>query len=391
MIAAAALLVACSSNDNFKEVVEEEEAIGFNASFVNKNTRAEITTTYLREVEATTANQVYHDFGVFGYKASQSNYVLFDDEQVTVSKTGTGTDQDPYLYDWSHSTVRFWDKNSAARYTFYAYAPYGAYNVDGSASGLTFSNIPVITKIQANHIDDVVVATPYIAQSMTACTDHTGITDHVATHSTYVPFVFRHIFSRLSFKVKTHEDYSHTAVFTIKNIDINFPSDVSSNTPQVSWSGNGTANANTITYSNNYTSTTTTPTSSTTYETAVFNGSQAAAYEAAIIGDAFIVTPVNATVTKHAFNIKVTYDVQYMKEDTSNPGQYIPDGDPETGCIAIGRIDTKIVNDETVPAYNPGENDSWVITIDINPEKIDFCVDEVNNWNPEEAAEVEVE
>jgi len=394
MIAAAAtLLTACMDNDTFNEVDTLEVPIGFNATIVNKVTRAEITTAYLRGVEATQANQVYHDFGVFGYKASQSNYPLFDDEQVTVSRTGSGSEQDPYVYDWTHSTVRFWDKNNNATYTFYAYAPYGAYNVDGSASGITFSNIPVITKIQDNHIDDVVVATPYIAQTMAQCVSHTGITDHASTHGTYVPFVFKHILSKLSFKVKTHADYSNSAVFTVKTIDLNFPTDVDNATPQVSWSGNGTTN--TLTYSAHY-ATTAEPTSSTVYETGVFNSTQVATSTATAIGDAFIVTPVAGTVTKHAFNVKVTYDVQYMKLNpayaTDNTvDQYIADGDPELGCIATGRIDTKVVESQTVPAYNPEANDSWVITIDINPEKIDFCVDKVDGWNAEETAEVEVQ
>lgn len=372
MIAAvAALFAACAEKDTFKEAVQEDVAIGFNATLVSKVTKAEITTAYLREVDA--SNQIYHDFGVFGYKASQSNFTLFDNEQLTVVRTGAGSDQSPYVYDWTHTTVRFWDKSSTATYTFYAYAPYNAYNATGSEAGISFTKIPVITKIQANHIDDVVVATPYIAQTKEQCTSHTGITDHATTHSTYVPFVFNHIFSRLSFKVKTHEDYSATATFTVKSIELNFPSDKSSNEDQVSWSGNGTTN--TITYSTNYAATSA-PTPSTTYETTVYSNTtgQVATVTPAPIGDAFIVTPVNTAQPKHAFNIKLTYDVEYWNTDNSSAGK-------ETDCIATGRIDTKVVENVESPAYNPAANESWVITIDINPDQIDFCADKVNGWD----------
>ena len=375
--AAAALFAACAQTDTIKDVDTQDVAIGFSTQGVNKTTRAEMTMDWLKTVN--------NSFGVYGFKgvAGVSGTTnLFTNEEVkyqSVTPTG-GTAYN----DWRHETVRFWDKNSNA-YNFYAYAPYNAYNVAwDNTKGFSFSGIPVIQLIDNsnnNSNEDLVVAAAQENYSYAQCaTDHTNITAGHPVHDDpsagYVPFIFHHILSKLSFNVKTHADYSNTAVFTVKEIRLNFPSlDESVANYGVAWNENSKDDVDGTTV---YTGYTTAETTSIVYETEVYNNATGvtANSTAQPIGNAFIVTPKNGTVTGHAFGIKVTYDVQYKKLNpayaTDNTvDQYINDV-KEEDCVATGTI--------AATTYTPSQNEWWTITIDINPESIQFCADKVESW-----------
>lgn len=371
--AAAAMFAACSSNDTFKDVDTQDVTIGFSTQGVNKTTRAEMTMDWLKTVN--------NSFGVYGFKGvagADGTTNLFTNEEVkyqSVTPTG-GTAYN----DWRHETVRFWDKN-ATNYNFYAYAPYNAYNVAwNNSTGFSFSGIPVIQLINNSNVnsnEDLVVADAQEGYSYAQCqTDHaaagfttTGHPEHNDPAAGYVPFIFHHILSKLSFKVKTHADYTNTAVFTVKAIDLNFPR-VTGENAGVAWNE---TNKNAVAGTTTYTGYTAAETTSIVYETAVYNDATGVTATSAAqpIGSAFIVTPKNGTVTGHAFGIKVIYDVQYKKEAPNHAGQYINDV-AEEGCVATGTI--------AAGTYTPAQNEWWTITIDINPESIQFCADKVDGW-----------
>lgn len=366
MIAVAAtLFVACAGNDTFKEVEIQDVAIGFSSQAVNKVTRAEITLGQLK-----TVGQAFGVYGFKGVAGTEGTTNLFTNEKVTYQNVSTGYD------DWRHPTVRFWDK-SASNYNFYAYAPYGAYNVTwDNSKGFSFTGLPIIQLIGNNNAD-IVVANAQEGYSYAKCaTDHTANGFNSAEHPThddpangYVPFIFNHVLSKLSFKVKTHADYSATAKFTVKKIELNFPS-LSGERAGVAWNE---TNKNDVAGTTTYTGYTPAETTGTiAYETEVYNNTtgQVATTTAAAIGNTFIVTPKNESITGHQFDIKVTYDVQYS------------DNVKEENCVATGTI--------AATTYKPAQNEYWTITIDINPEIIEFCVDKVNEWTPVDGGEHEV-
>jgi len=370
LAAVAGLFASCAQNEDLVQIADEPVAIGFNSEFVDNVTRAEMNMTWFK-----TAGNAFGVYGFKGVAGETGTTNLFTNEKVTYTAGTTN--------DWTHPTVRFWDK-SASNYNFYAYAPYGAYGAAwNNGTGFTFTGIPIIKEITEENAD-VVVAKSQNNYSFANCaTDHAAAgfdPDNVhpthATPSGFVPFTFHHVLSKLSFKVKTHEDYSNTAVITVKKIELNFPTD-----NNVSWAETNKDNyPGTTTYSSAYAAAETT---SITYETEVYNDAtgQEAIVTPAAIGKTYIVTPKNGTVTGHAFGIKVTYDVQYKKETTPGSGTYENDV-LETACVATGNI--------AATDYNPAQNEAWVITIDINPVKIDFCVNKVEAWDDTHTADVEV-
>lgn len=407
--AAAALLTACAEKDTFKDVDTQDEVIGFSGAYVGKSTRADITKNYLEEqVAADNANKAYHDFGVFGYKASDRNFGLFTNEKVSYIQIGSG---EGAYWDWQHATVRFWDKS--ASYTFLAYAPYNAYGVTATATGgISFTGIPVITEIADNNIDDLVVSEAIVNQTYSACTDHSGITpSHISQHGTtnkytYVPLTFKHILSKLTFKAKSSAT-SNSAKIRIKQIKIDFPT-ITTAGDVIEWDqilSNGTATGATtipaLTVQNAVDATTGAVVADANFDFTVFNVTGDGKYgtnwltstaqnivewnwtdnktpaatnsENPYTAEEYIVAPVekdeNDDVKGYDFAIKVVYDIQYYKEENN---AWVEDGDPEMNCVATGII--------PATKYKPEENQLWTIVIDVNPEQINFCVNAVNNW-----------
>lgn len=336
MIAAvAALFVACAENDTFKDVDNQEVAIDFDGKYVNKVTRAELTETWLN----TSGNK----FGVFGYKGDLK---IFDNEEVT----STGS-------DWTHSTKRFWDK-SATNYKFYAYAPYASTAPTFSTTtGFTFTSSAIITNIKSDGADKA-IALKAPTSYAECCTDH----------ESHVEFIFNHVFSKLSFKAKISTAADALATIVIKSIKLEFPTATAPKWEQTAI-GNvagktsfGTysaiaANASTYSYStevyNDASNTTTLPTSATN------------------IGETFIVVPVNndnsVNVPEHIFGVEVTYDLTYKS-----------DNQKETNCKAYGIIGG---GEDAAHQFKPGQNDYYVVTITVDPAQIEFCAENIANWD----------
>lgn len=381
--AAAAMVAACTQRDLINDIVDEDVTIGFKAKYVNKATRAEINNAWF-------ANASENHFGVYGFKGS---YQLFDNEDVHWDNTNK---------DWVNSTFRLWDK-SATNYSFYAHAPYAAtHTFDVDTKKYTFSEIPVIKDITQDNAD-IVIATPITGYSYSSTLSGHNANDPETGASQYghgdghVEFDFNHILSKLAFKAYTSIDPNKAEIF-IKKVELDFPTGNAAAT----WTQGDSFNGAT-TYTeydatnapNGYEAK-----DGTTYETEVFDGNTAklgyGAANAGAIVDAttatnvaktYIVTPVAASGvgTEHIFGIKVTYDVQYKKanpayvDDTTTPDvdPYINDGDKEVNCVATGVIGGGTT---ATTQYKPNQNDSYVVTINVNPEHIEFCVDHVAGW-----------
>lgn len=364
--AAAAMFAACSQRDFINDIVDEDATIGFKAKYVNKATRAEINNAWF-------ANENQNSFGVDGLKGS---YRLFENEKVTWNNTD---------HKWTNPTYRLWDK-SANNYEFYAYAPYDGedndditHSFNATTKKYTFSEIPVIKNIDDANAD-IVIATPITGYSYSnTLSGHNTTTGASANgHGDgHVEFDFNHILSKLAFKAYTSVDPDKAEIY-IKKIELDFPTGTSTWTQGDGFAGTTayTAWAET-TNENGYKAK-----DGTNYETLVFSGNTAklgyGSENAGAIADnnttakTFIVTPVAASGlgAEHIFGIKVTYDVQYKKNGNN-------DGDKEENCVATGVIG------DGVPAtnlYKPNQNDSYVVTINVNPEHIEFCVDHVAGW-----------
>ena len=403
--AVAAIFTACSGNDIYKEVEDQNIPINFSQMATEKATRAgaELDMDWFH-------NTAKVGFGVYGFKGDPAAATkIFKNEQVKSSLATA-----PYA--WTHTTIRFWDK-AVSNYNFYAYAPFaGTNNNDEGANpsfdytnGFTFTGLQIIANIDVDESTtlspDKVVATAvegvgytsnklHQGGSYTVGSTTTNVTDHA--NAPTVPFVFNHILSKLSFKIYTPvkpNDYENVAErvanFTVKSIKIDFPTATS-----VTWAENGknaVAAAGTTTY-NSWAAKTGTK-AAEAFETTVYNDATGTlvpygetSTAATAIGNTYIVTPVNNTVTKHEFDIQVIYDIAYI------------DGTTETGCIATGTIGTgdptKSPGDEGYDAniYAPTQNQYYIAVIKLDPAKIEFCVEKVNEWDPNgQEVEAEVE
>lgn len=335
IIAAAALVMAsCAQNEvlfqDFKET-----AIGFAKSGIENNTRAALTDSWF----ITSGNA----FGVYGYKGST---MIFQDETVTWNGE-----------DWKNPTVRFWDK-SAQDYCFYAYAPKSATNSFNNGK-FTFTGLSLIKDI-ASADADIAIATPLNNISYYHCTG--GNTNGHGTG--HVEFIFNHILSKLSFKIKENGDFqAASADVKVKNIDICFPTATG-----IKWAqAEKNAVSGEIAY-DSYASADAINASgeasmasgdAASYNVAVFSGAEDISTTAETIGNTYIVAPVNDTYTSHKFAIRVTYDVKYT------------DLNDAVTDYAYG-----------VLSYEPTSNSYHVVTITIDPEEIQFCVDKINEWTP---------
>ena len=402
MIAAvAAIFTACGGNDIYKEVEEQDIPINFSQMATEKATRtgAELDMDWFH-------NTAKVGFGVYGFKGDPAAATkIFKNEQVKSSLATA-------LYAWTHTTIRFWDK-AVSNYNFYAYAPFaGTNNNDEGANpsfdytkGFTFTGLPIIANIDVNESTtlspDKVVATAVEGVGYTSNKLHQGgsytvgsTTTNVADHANAptVPFVFNHILSKLSFKIYTPvkpnnyaTESERVANFTVKSIKIDFPTATS-----VTWAETiKSAAAGTTTYSG-YANKTGDKTDAA-FETEVYSDATGtlvpygeSSTNASAIGNTYIVTPVNSTVKKHEFDLQVIYDIAYA------------DGTTETGCIATGTIGTGnpelSSGDEGYDPniYAPTQNQYYIAVIKLDPAQIEFCVEKVNEWDPN-GQEVEAE
>ena len=329
---AAALFAACANTDTIKETVEQEVPITFQQSGIENLTKAALTLDWFKTND--------NAFGVNGFKGSTQ---IFTNEQVKYSSSTS---------DWTHTTIRFWDK-SATNYNFYAYAPYSSTAPTfSSTTGYTFTG-NIITDITTDGADKAV-----------AWKTSTSYAQCCGTHGSHVQLIFNHVLSKLAFKVKTTSDIvTAGATITVKKIELDFPTAATS-----TWTQTAAGAAAGITSFTTYAAK-----DGSTYETEVYNdntGTDLTA-TAADLGKTFIVYPVNTTNTEHVFGVKVTYDLEYS------------DGTTETACVATGTVGG---GDAAATQYKPNQNDSYTVTITVDPAHIEFCVEGVEGWSEKDYA-----
>ena len=412
--AAAALFAACAQNDVFNDVDTQDVPIGFGSEAVYKATRA-VEGINLPWFQTVGASGSGNRFGVYGFKnvfqTGDDQYKIntskctdiFENEEVWCSdKEIDNTDaQNPVITSvtWSHSTIRFWDKSAVGAYNFYAYAPYATSNLTynkGAVQGtgadlankqnysptLTFSSLPLIAEItDADCNADKMVA------AAVKNTDYTTISglSHTYTHTNAptVAFTFKHILSKLSFKVVSDiakaDETNGVATFTVKEINIDFPQannvqdvvtfPVSDPTGAVTYRGtpakDGTFGTSGIELVYKSEAGFVVPSTASASNNVALEPTIAVAADANnVASKTYIVTPINGTVTAHSFDVKVTYDVNYAG------------GTSETNCIATGTV-----------TYSPTQNQYYVVVIKINPAQIEFCVEGVSAWDLQDEAD----
>lgn len=348
MIAVAALaLTACSQNEELNYNEFKEVAMEFNIDGVEKTTRAELTTAWF--------GKSGNSFGVYGYKQANMVEQIFKNEAV-VSK---GSDL------WEHETVRFWDK-SVNTYNFYAYAPYTASgDVEFGSNGFTFKNLEIFSgDIASGDYDKAVACAIGIGYN-----NGTLCTEKKHSNAPTVPFIFKHVLSKLQFKVKTTDKASSVATFYLKEISAQFPKDATAQWAQTSATdASGEATYGTITTASLvkktasgdlYASGDANLCTTLVHATKQASG-DAITTSATQYGDTYIVVPVDNDKEKtHQFAVKVKYDILYKEDNTY-----------EKDCIALGAVE-----------YAPNSNDFYSIVINIDPAAIEFCVEGVDNWD----------
>ena len=358
--AAAALFAACSNNDTFKEVANEEVAIDFANGYIEKTTKAELTNDWFKENN--------NNFGVYGYKGSTR---IFDNEEVKWVENDN---------DWKHTTKRFWDKASSA-YEFYAYAPYGqTATFSDTDKKFGFTNIvakPIVNITTDNA--DLAIATPLTGISYDHCTNKNAA-GHGAGH---VEFIFNHVLSKLSFYIKTNLNVKSDLSGDVQELKVNAISLDFPTATSASWAqSNASGVSGTVTYDGYQAKDgidgTTGKEIPANYETVVLSGASTDVTNAATqIGNVFIVAPVTSSGTsaEHIFGVKVDYTIKYNDNVTESSSAY--------GVIGGG-------NGTTGTQYKPAQNTNYGITLNINPESIEFCVNKIENWATETTLNTDV-
>ena len=345
--AAAALFAACSNTDTFKDVDVQEAVIGLNGQYVEKPTKAEITSAWL-----TTANS---KFGVFGYRYAADNanaFTLFSNEEVTYVTSPSA--------DWTHTTVRYWDKGANDEYYFYAYAPYSASATFSRTNGLTYT-LPSNVFLDTDDATDLCIAGAVEETDYAECSD------------AHVHFTFSHVLSKLSFKViKTGFGANESVRLT--SITFAAPSVTSATWNQND--ENATTDAD-ITYVDlaNPTSSSDLTAKVAFNDTGADDGNNVVGVADVVVGataaniiagsNSFIVLPNNAPQDptdiqaneKHLIKLAVGYELTYSDGETEPQTAY--------GDVAL--------------LYQKGNH--YIVTINIKPVEIQFHADVINGFN----------
>ena len=192
--AAAALFAACSSNDTFKEVVEET-AIGFQP-YASNETKAAITGSDNAARLASLASA--GGFKVYGYKTIETSNLWTQSGSISTIFNGTTVTSNNSGADWSYTGLRFWDKT--ATYNFYAVAPasptHGSYDIIAPPTA-NYGRITITgaTSAEKDDADDFLI-------------DRTGAigelgSSHTTASNPTVDFDFHHIMAKVEFALKS--------------------------------------------------------------------------------------------------------------------------------------------------------------------------------------------
>lgn len=217
IFAAAALIVGCADNTVKNDTVQEQIAIGFVPSFMEKITRANAGEMAITPTN--TFNKDGNTFEVWGWKTNNDQGLsqVFDNQEVIYNSSNTTT-----TTKWGYSPVKYWDRT--ASYVFYATAPYGFFelnendNPDNRIITLTVPNDSVVQTLEdsngASKIKKAYTegngteskACDFLVAGKVECS--AGATTQGNANDKDVAFTFSHILSKLTVKVLTTADFS---------------------------------------------------------------------------------------------------------------------------------------------------------------------------------------
>lgn len=223
IIAAAALVASCASDEVRNDIVENEIPIGFVPSYMEKTTRANSGEMMISPTN--TINMVGNSFEVWGWKTSQAT-------SNTASQTTKVFDGQDVFYNtpaanattgWYYTPIKYWDRNSA--YDFYAAAPHDVFSLSSDkkfsitlTADKTFQVLEDMagaskTKLAYN-TDNAVTGTAgtavdYLVANLVHC--NAGAANQGNAEDKDVAFTFGHILSKLTIKVLTTADFNHTS------------------------------------------------------------------------------------------------------------------------------------------------------------------------------------
>ena len=245
IIATAALLVACSNNDTFRGINNQQEnnAIGF-STFTSKQTRAEnsgeenydaleaYNTTfrvwgskYVNKGQKDNQNNVVYEVTpIFGYDDTTTP-ASYPGEKVEYKTTAVSS----LIENWDYTPIRFWDK-TASYYDFYAASPFIPKDASGADVIWAFDNankmisLPSFTVTGINRVTtatngtaeanaafgvvtsiDKAAVMSYEQEDLMIATDIPNYTDYTYSTTAYangVNLQFNHILSRLNIAIR---------------------------------------------------------------------------------------------------------------------------------------------------------------------------------------------
>jgi len=401
MIAAATtILAACSSNDTFKEVDDNETVlIGFE-TFHEKATRATAT----GEISGpTNFTKAHGGFGVWGYKGTPANIVAASGTPaatVDISSTTNFATVFNNVQVWyesasepsqgfKYAVPKYWDKNM--EYIFFAYAPYDNTNatLNRSTGNITIANIASIQDISANN-SETGEALVYSGTNTTSVTDYLMASyeydqklnttnqsgkDYDLKGQT-VGFTFGHMLSKLQINLQASQAYSGVKTLTVNSLSIeNMPTSASTKASFTQTSPTAPAGAYTpssYTSSLNVIGTGGTSTSALTIlKNGSISGETVTAPTAQNQSFNYYVapnTPTGEGTNKYLLNIN--YTITYVDNIVEN--------------VVVEDVDLSSKLASLL------QNNSYTLTIKVGLNQIYFTVESVTGWTSQTAQEIEV-
>lgn len=232
IIAATALVAGCASNESFKDIDNEEVAIGFGNTYIGNITKANAGEMTGSMTNGTSSGSLCTDgntMEVWGWKFNDNTdpkYTkVFDNTVVTYNASLSGG-----TTKWQYSPLKYWDR--AASYNFYAVAPDGVFTMpnenltDATLRKFQATSVPDVQILQDNNGkadgtqiiaaystagtgQQASLAKDYLVANVVPCaagasTQGNNTTDHD------VDFTFNHILSKFVVNVLTSDDFNRT-------------------------------------------------------------------------------------------------------------------------------------------------------------------------------------
>ncbi len=215
IIAAAALIISCASNDIKNDIAPTP--IGFTKVYIENGTKAFQTGAYTTANFETEGNT----FAVYGFKttATQTNARVFNNKIVTYT-SGLTVSENGYqgTTDWAYSPLVYWDKTATA-YNFYAYAPDDS-KFTGTAA-FTTANDPTSFSISGFKQANTQSLMIDLMTDLTSKGGTNSVTSNIGTND--VAFTFGHILSNINVEMAVSQalkDDSNNNPVTVVSVSL---------------------------------------------------------------------------------------------------------------------------------------------------------------------------